>query len=199
MAYRVSYKGTRGFTLGPLGFLIIANLILYIATSIRPEVFIELFGLSRLSFPEQWWTMVTNMFIHEPFPRIWHILANMLTLYFFGSYLIRLIGERNFFIVYFLGGILGNIVYLLLAPIYSIAIGASGAIFAVAGALTVLRPKMTVFIIPIPVPIPLWIAVIGGFLLLSFMPGIAWQAHLGGFVLGLVSGFIFRRRQRLFY
>ncbi len=199
MAYKVSYKGTRGFNLSPLGFLIIANLIIYIATSIRPELFINLFGLSRLTFPEQWWTMVTSMFIHEPFPRIWHILANMLTLYFFGSYLIRLTGERTFFAIYFLGGILGSIAYLLLAPAYSVAIGASGAIFAVSGALTVLRPRMTVFIIPIPVPIPLWIAVIGGFLILSFMPSVAWQAHLGGLVLGLVAGFILRRRQHRFY
>jgi len=177
----------------------VVNLILYIATSISPELFISSFGLSPLSFPARWWTIVTNMFIHDPFPGIWHILANMLTLYFFGSYLHRLVGSRNFFIVYFLGGILGNVVYLLLAPRLSIAIGASGAIFAIAGALTVLRPRMTVFIIPIPVPIPLWIAVIGGFLILSFMPGVAWHAHLGGLVLGLIAGFIFRRRQRRVY
>ena len=68
--------------------------------------------------------------------------------------------------------------------------------FAVAGALTVLRPKSTVFNFPIPAPIPLWIAVIGGFLLLSFMPSVAWQAHLGGLVLGLIAGYLFRRRRR---
>lgn len=199
MAYRVSYRGTKGFSLGPIGFLIIANLILYIATSIKPDLFINLFGLSRLDFPSQWWTIVTNLFIHVPFPSIGHILANMFTLYFFGSYLARLVGERNFFIVYFLGGILGNVVYLLLAHPFSVAVGASGAVFAVAGALTILRPKSTVFIFPIPIPIPLWIAVIGGFLILSFMPGVAWQAHLGGIALGLVAGLFFRRRQRLSY
>jgi len=144
------------------------------------------------------------MFIHAPFPSIWHILANMLTLYFFGSYLMRLVGERNFFIVYFLGGILGNVFYLLLANPFSVAIGASGAIFAVAGALTVFRPKLTVFIFPIPVPIPLWIAVIGGFLIftlfsiLRFLP-VAWEAHLGGLVFGLVIAYFFWRRQRRFY
>lgn len=195
MAYRVSYRGYRGFSLGPVGFLIIANLILFIVTFIRPEL-IGWLGLSRLSFPAYWWTIVTNLFVHDG---IWHILANMLTLYFFGSYLTRLAGDRNFLIVYFLGGILGNVVYLLLGPLLSIAVGASGAVFAVAGALTVLRPKLTVFIIPIPVPIPLWIAVIGGFLLLSFMPGVAWQAHLGGLVVGLVAGLLFRRRQRRAY
>ena len=135
------------------------------------------------------------MFAHAG---IWHILANMLTLYFFGSYLMRLVGERNFFIVYFLGGILGNVFYLVLANPFSVAVGASGAVFAVAGALTLLAPRQRVFIFPIPVPIPLWVAVIGGFLILSFMPLVAWQAHLGGLVFGLIMGYFFRRRQRRF-
>ncbi len=199
MAYRVSFRGSQGFNLGPISFLIIANLILWLATSIRPGLFINLFGLSRLTFLAQPWTIVTNMFIHAPFPSIGHILANMLTLYFFGGYLMKLVGEKNFFFVYFLGGLLGNIVYLLMAHPFSIAIGASGAVFAVGGALTVLRPKLTVFIFPIPVPIPLWIAVIGGFIILSFFPGVAWQAHLGGLVSGLVAGYLFRRRPRFFY
>ncbi|MBA7614512.1 hypothetical protein ES703_21777 [subsurface metagenome] len=185
--------------MGPIGFLIVANLIMYLATSIRPQFFIDLFGLWPLYFLEQPWTIVTNMFIHSPFPSIGHILANMLTLYFFGSYLMRLVGERNFFIVYFLGGILGNIFYIVLANPFSVAIGASGAVFAVGGALTVLRPKLTVFIFPIPVPIPLWIAVIGGFIILSFFPRVAWQAHLGGLVVGLIAGYLFRRRPRFFY
>ncbi len=193
------YRGSQGFSLGPIGFLIVANLILYIATSIRPDLFISMFGLQPAIFLERPWTIVTNLFIHVPFPRIGHIFGNMITLYFFGSYLTRLIGERNFFIVYFCGGILGNIFYLLLGALFSVAIGASGAIFAVAGALVVLSPKMRVFIIPIPVPIPLWVAVTGGFLLMSFLPGVAWQAHLGGLLVGLVAAYFFQRRQRRFF
>ena len=201
MAYRAyRYRSShRGFTLGPIGFLIVVNIILYIATSIRPELFISMFGFYPAGFLERPWTIVTNLFIHAPFPSIWHILANMLTLYFFGSYLIRLIGERNFLILYFLGGILGNVFYMLLGLPFVTAIGASGAIFAVAGALTVLRPRLTVFIFPIPVPIPLWVAVIGGFLILSFASFVAWQAHLGGLVFGLVIAYFFRRRERRFY
>jgi len=199
MAYRATFRNSQGFTLGPIGFLIVTNLILYIATSIRPEFFISTFGFHPAAFLERPWTIVTNLFIHAPFPSIGHIFANMLTLYFFGSYLTRLIGERNFLIVYFLGGILGNIVYMFLASPFSIAIGASGAVFAVGGALTVLRPKLRVFIIPIPVPIPLWVAVIGGFLIISFFPGVAWQAHLGGLIFGLVIAYFFRRRQPRFF
>ncbi len=196
------YRRYQGFTLGPIGYLIVTNLILYIATSVKPDFFISFFGLQPAYFLERPWTIVTSMFIHSPFPSIWHILTNMLTLYFFGSYLTRLIGERNLLIIYFLGGILGNILYMLMASPFSIAIGASGAIFAVAGALTVLMPKLRVFIMPIPVPIPLWVAVIGGFLILSIprlSSGIAWQAHLGGLVFGLVMGYFFRRKGHRFY
>jgi membrane associated rhomboid family serine protease len=123
----------------------------------------------------------------------------MLTLYFFGTYLYRLIGQGRFLFVYFGGGILGSILFILLAPPFSIAVGASGAIFALAGALVVMRPKLPVLIFPIPVPIPLWLAVIGGFLILSFLPYIAWQAHLGGLVLGLIAGYFFRKRERYFF
>ena len=195
MSYRVSYRGSDGFSLGPIGFLISINVIMLIVTLIKPELRITL-GLSPYYFTARPWTIITNLFIHAG---IWHILANMLTLYFFGSYLSRLVGNRNFLLIYFLGGLLGNAFYLWLGPTYSVAIGASGAVFSVAGALTVLRPKLTVFIIPIPVPIPLWIAVLGGFAILSipwFASNIAWQAHLGGVVFGLAAGFLLRRRTR---
>ena len=188
------YRGHQGFRLGPIGFLIVVNLILLIATFIRPQ-FIYLFGLNPASFPARPWTIITSMFVHSGFG---HIFANMLTLYFFGSYLLRLIGEKNFFIVYFGGGILGGVLYILLASPLSIAVGASGAVFAVAGALTVLSPKTTVFIFPIPVPIPLWIAVIGGFLIMSFNPLVAWQAHLGGLAFGLAAGYFFKKSGRFY-
>jgi len=138
------------------------------------------------------------MFLHIEF---WHIFANMITLYFFGGYLNRLVGGKKFLLVYFCGGILGNIFLLLLAGFspYNIALGASGAIFALAGALVVMRPRLPVIIFPIPVPIPLWVAVIGGFLILSFLPFVAWQAHLGGLVFGLIAGYIFRKRERYFF
>ena len=139
--------------------------------------------------------MLTSMFVHAGF---WHLFANMLTLYFFGRYVYMLFGEGKFLIIYFVGGLLGGVCYLLMASPYSVAVGASGAIFAVAGALTVMRPKLTVFVFPIPVPIPLWVAVIGGFLILSFASLVAWQAHLGGLVLGLIAGYFFKRRVRFY-
>ncbi len=190
------YRSYHGFKLTPVWVLIGLSLLLFVATLIAPGLTF-LLGLQPASFLLRPWTIVTNLFVHSGFG---HILTNMLTLYFFGSYLYRLIGERKFLIVYFGGGILGNILFMLLAasPFY-VAVGASGAVFALGGALTVMVPKLRVFIIPIPVPIPLWAAVIGGFVILSFMPFIAWQAHLGGLVFGLIAGSLFKRSQRYFY
>lgn len=182
-------RSYRSADLTPIWVIIGLALMVFVASLLRPDI-ISLLGVQRASLAARPWTMVTSMFTHAGFG---HIFTNMLTLYFFGSYLIQLIGGRNFLIVYFAGGILGNILFLLLSP--ALAIGASGAVFAVGGALTVLQPKLRVFIFPIPVPIPLWVAVIGGFLIM-LLPGIAWQAHLGGLVLGLVAGYFFRRRER---
>ncbi len=183
----------RGFNLGPIGFLIVANIIMFIATSINHELILFL-GLMPAAILDKPWTIITSIFLHGG---IGHILANMITLYFFGRYLYALIGDRKFLMVYFIGGILGNILYILLAPPFSIAIGASGAIFAVGGTLAVLRPKIRVFVFPIPIPFPLWVAVIGGFLIVSFFPNVAWQAHLGGLAFGLTVGYFFRKRERL--
>jgi len=186
----------RGSNPTAVWLLIAINLLLFIATVINRDL-ILLLGLQPAIFWARPWTLVTNLFVHAG---IGHILANMITLYFFGSYLSRLIGRRNLLMVYFGGGILGNIFYLLLAPSpFSIAVGASGAVFALGGVLAVMRPRLRVFIFPIPAPLPLWVAVIGGFLILSLFPQVAWQAHLGGLVLGLAAGYIFRRRERYFY
>ena len=183
------------FNLNAIWVLIGTNLLLFIATSIQPELQKTL-GLQRASFTEEPWTIITNLFVHAD---IWHILANMVSLYFFGTYLLGLVGENKFLIVYFLGGILGNAFYMLLGDPYTKVIGASGAVFATGGALTVLRPNLRVLVFPIPAPLPLWVAVIGVFLVLSLIRNVAWQAHLGGLLLGLLAGYLFRKKRRYFF
>lgn len=182
--------------------LIAVNLLLFIATTIEratatePSLIYNL-GLWQYGFWERPWTLVTSMFVHA---NVWHILANMVTLYFFGSYLARLLGLTRLLIVYFAGGILGGIIYLLLPPSPTIiAVGASGAVFALGGVLAVMRPRLRVVVFPIPAPLPLWVAVIGIFAIFSFLPSVAWQAHLGGLVFGLAAGYFFRRRERYYY
>ena len=189
------YQSYHSFSLSPILILVIVNFLLFIATMVAPKL-VFILGLQPAGFLSRPWTILTSMFVHAGF---WHIFANMLTLYFFGSYLSRLVGSNKLLIVYFGGGILGNILFLILAPPLSIGVGASGAVFALGGVLAMMRPKLRVFVFPIPLPIPLWLAVIGGFLILSFLPYIAWQAHLGGLVLGLIAGYIFKRRGRYFF
>jgi len=192
----MAYRGYQGFKLTPVWILIIVNLLVFIITLIAPGLIYSLFGLQPVSFLSRPWTIVTSMFIHAGF---WHIIANMLTLYFFGTYLSVLVGKNKLLLVYFGGGILGSILFILLAPPFSIAVGASGAIFSLGGALAVMRPKLRVFVFPIPVPLPLWAAVIGGFLIISLFPHIAWQAHLGGLVFGLIAGYFFKKRERYYF
>jgi membrane associated rhomboid family serine protease len=120
-------------------------------------------------------------------------------LYFLGSFLIRAAGEKSFLAVFFLGGLVGNALYVLRGPQYVTGIGASGGIFALAGALAVMVPRLPVIIFPIPIPMPLWVATIILVLLSFFSSGIAWQAHLGGALLGLVAGLIIKKRRRVYY
>jgi len=183
----------RAVNLNVLWFLIALNVVIFIITLARPEILYFL-GLTPALLSQQPWTIISSMFVHG---NLWHILFNMIALYFLGSFLIRAVGERSFLAVFFLGGLAGNILFILLAYPFSTGIGASGAIFALGGALVVMVPRVPVLIIPIPVPMPLWVAILI-FLLLSFLPRIAWQAHIGGLLLGLVAGLIFKRRRRIY-
>jgi membrane associated rhomboid family serine protease len=149
-------------------------------------------GINYSTFSSQPWTIFTAMFAHDG---IEHILFNMIALYFFGMYALSLVGETKFFIVYFIGGLVGNAFFLLLNHT-AFAVGASGAIFAVEGLLVVLVPRLKVIIFPIPIPMDLWVACLGTFLILSFVSGVAWQAHLGGLLTGIAAGYIFKQQAR---
>jgi membrane associated rhomboid family serine protease len=173
-------------------WLIIAiNIVVFIAI-LTDQSLVYSLGLQPASLPHKPWTMVTSLFVHAS---IGHIIVNMITLFFFGSYLSRLVGGGNFLKMCFAGGIAGNLLYILLGPALSTAVGASGAIFALGGALAIMVPKLRVFVFPIPTPLPLWIAIIGGFLIVSFFPQVAWQAHLGGLLLGLLAGYYFKKKR----
>ncbi len=189
------YRSQRAFGFDPILILIVTNTALFLVTTLAPDLIYTL-GLQPAAFLQRPWTLLSSMFLHSG---LFHLLANMITLYFFGSYLARLIGDRQLLAIYFGGGIVGGILFLLLGPSGGIAIGASGAVFALGGTLTLLRPDLKVFIIPIPVPLPLWVAVVGGFFVLSLFPFVAWQAHLGGLATGLIAGYWLKSRQRRFF
>ena len=175
----------------PVWALIAINIFVFIITTIRPDI-VDYLALTRPIFGSNYWTIVTAMFVHVNFL---HIFFNMLTLYFFGIFCLQLIDDKWFLVVYFIGGILGNVLFLLIGPIYSAVVGASGAIFAIGGILVMMRPTLRVQLYFL-VPMPLWVGIIIGFLLTAFSGGVAWQAHLGGLVVGLIAGFFFRQRER---
>jgi uncharacterized protein len=176
-----------------LWFLIALNVALFLVTLLRPEA-VQFLGLTPALLSERPWTILSNIFIHA---NLYHILFNMISLFFLGSFLLRAVGEKSFLAVFFLGGLAGNILFVLLANPFSTGVGASGAIYALGGALAVIVPRVPVLVFPIPVPIPLWAAILI-FFFISFLPGIAWQAHLGGLLLGLLAGLIFRKRRRVY-
>lgn len=191
----------RAVNLNVLWFLIALNVLVFIITLLRPEAVISLLGLNTAQLQDHPWTIITSMFVHDPVYWI-HILFNMIALYFLGSFLIRAVGDRNFLVVFFLGGLAGNLLFMLYAHLIDSPLrgyGASGAIFALAGALAVMVPRVPVIIFPIPIPMPLWAATMI-LVLLSFISyRVAWQAHLGGLLLGLIAGFVLRRRRRIYY
>ncbi|HAV10403.1 MAG TPA: DUF1751 domain-containing protein [Dehalococcoidia bacterium] len=180
-----------------LWIIMILNFFVFLATMFNNDL-IYVFGLSPLTCLKYPWTILTSMFTHGGF---WHIVANMLTLYFFGSFLIRLIGSGRMVAIYMIGGLAGNLLFILIglsgilggSP-FAIAVGASGAVFALGGTLAILAPNIKVIMFPIPIPMPLWVAVIGGFFILSLLPGIAWEGHLGGLIIGLLAGLYLKKR-----
>ncbi len=181
--------------ISPISLIIAINAFIFLMSLIFQNLDYFL-GLSYFTLRAQPWDIVTSLFVHAS---LWHVMANMLTFYFFGQSVSELVGNRALLLVYFGGGILGNIFFLLLAPHGSLVVGASGAVFALGGVLVMMRPKVRVVAFPIPVPMPLWIAVVGGFILVAFFPNVAWQAHLGGLIFGMIAGYFYRRRERGFY
>ncbi len=187
--------GYGGFDLDPVWTLIAINLLFFVATSIQGSLKSTL-GLAPALFLERPWTILTSIFVHGSFG---HIFGNMITLFFFGRVLYQIVGQNKFLAVYFIGGLLGNVAFMLLnISSGNYVIGASGAVYAIAGALVVMMPNMRVMMWFIA-PMRLWVVVLIFFVLWSFIPGVAWQAHMGGLITGLVAGYIFRKRGRYYY
>ncbi|MBM3308822.1 MAG: rhomboid family intramembrane serine protease [Candidatus Altiarchaeales archaeon] len=186
-----------GSRIGAVEALMAVNFIAFLATMVFPTIMLTLFALSPGTVVYMPWTILTSMFLHAD---VMHIIFNMMAFYFFSLYLENLVGEKNMLKVFFTGGIAGSIFYILSSFTLgtpeqnTFALGASGGIFAIAGALAILRPYMKVVMIPIFIPMPLYIAVFVFMVLLSFMPGVAWQGHLGGLITGVLFGLRWKKR-----
>src|SRR3989344_3196496 len=107
--------------------------------------FTELFVLSQNSWFEPW-RFLTAIFLAA---NVAHLIFNLFALVLFGSILERLIGEKRFLIVFFVSGILANLVSI---NFYDSSLGASGAIFGIMGALVFVRPLLVVWAFGLPMP-----------------------------------------------
>jgi membrane associated rhomboid family serine protease len=134
-----------------------------------------------VAFLGEWYRMVTAMFSHL---EIWHIALNVLALWMVGGPLEEALGRLRYLALYLVSGLAGSALgYLLMDP-ESWALGASGAVFGVFGAMLVLQRRLRRDLRPMLVLLALNLAA-------PLIPGtsIGWQAHLGGLVAGGVIGF----------
>ncbi len=184
------------FIMNPVYVIIAFNVLIYFISLANQNRVIDNLALQPFLISQKPWTVLTAMFVHVDF---WHIFSNMLVLYFFGRIVYKMMGGWRFLVIYFIGGIAGNLLYLWIGNQNSYAFGASGAVYAIAGTLVVLMPNMRVALWGL-LPMPLWIFVIIFLVLLSVppfaAPDLAWQAHVGGLAVGLIAGWMYRRQMR---
>jgi membrane associated rhomboid family serine protease len=140
-----------------------------------------------------------SMFLHA---NLVHLLGNLWSLWIFGNNVEDAYGSGGYLLLYLVSGLAATAAFVVTNPgEVTPLVGASGAISGVMGAYLVLFPRARVvsvfpifFFIPVALPaalfLILWFA--GQFALVGGATGIAWQAHVGGFVFGAVVSFMLR-------
>ena len=206
VVYQVQPKKGRGFNLSLNMKLILINVVLttiftiliFINSSLIDSIAIN---PSNILQGKYLWTFLTSMFMHGG---IFHLFANMISLFFIGSLVEKILGEKRYLYFYLISGFVASIFFILsgLIDVNSLnayAVGASGAIFGLVGLLVLLTPNLPVYVMFIPIPIKmkyagpgmlfvLWLIssaplVFGG----QSLPIGNW-AHFGGLVAGVVYG-----------
>jgi membrane associated rhomboid family serine protease len=163
------------------------------------------------------WTFLTSMFMHAPGALVFfsfHLFINMFVLFSLGSFCEKIIGRKRFFWFYIISGLVAGGLFVLLAGLYGEtefgaavfgsplmpAVGASGAIFAIAGLFMILLPKLRFSIIFFPffslpayVMIPLVLFLTWGVSAGTGLP-VGNTAHFGGFMSGVIYGLYLRKK-----
>jgi len=201
-AIRTGNMVTRLITINFAVFILVnvTYLVTWVVLGLDKDLMVGVYtkGLNWFCMPGDWrtllwqpWSMVTSIFLHE---EIRHFLFNIMGLYLFGNIVSDLIGDRKVLPIYLLGGLAGNIIYLISAQflpyIGSHALGASGAIMALGGAALIIAPEYRVALLMLG---EIKLKYIVFVMLLLDMVGIADQtntgghaAHLGGFIMGCI-------------
>lgn len=200
--------------------IIAANVLVFIFELTLPkpdlEALVRIFGIvpARYTMADmgsgatyQYWPFLTSMFLHGGF---WHLLGNMWALWIFGKSVEERLGSLRFVIFYLLSGIAASITHIVLNPGSTLpSVGASGAISGVMGAYLMMFPTATIiavipiFIFPFFIELPavlflgLWFLIqfLGGAassLLPSQAGGVAFWAHVGGFIFGMLTYRLFQ-------
>jgi len=183
-------------------YLILANAFMFIVRLAAEDWVMEYLALTPAYVMKMPWMLITNMFLHADFE---HILFNMFAVLMFGTYLQRIIGGEEFTKTYFIGGLAAGLFYVFMSLAFHLpspmisAVGASGAVYAIIGALVVLRPNMRIYLYFL-FPMPLY--VFAGLYLLYGLVAIptnlggttAVTAHVGGLIAGIIMGRMYRRK-----
>ncbi|MDR5656818.1 rhomboid family intramembrane serine protease [Halodesulfurarchaeum sp. HSR-GB] len=165
------------------------------------QLFSALFTLDT-NHIEYVWTWVTSIFAHSP-TNFMHIFFNSIVLYFFGPVVERKIGSKAFAALFLVSGVaagLAQVLATLAVGGTATVLGASGAIAALLGVLTVLNPNLRIYLYFI-LPMPLWVAtaLFAGYSVLVSTAGgvgfggVAQIAHLAGLGIGLLYGLYLKR------
>ena len=190
------------------------NVIAYFLQSMDPagQLYVTEYGAipAEISQGEDWSTIITSMFMHGGFM---HILGNLLFLWVFGDNIEATIGSIKFVMFYIAGGVAATFTHVILDVDSVIpCVGASGAISAVMGAYLVMFPKSNIkmlfvlnfstFKLAAMIFLGLWIVqqIISGVGALNIFGGgegmdgggVAYWAHIGGFIFGVLFGFLFK-------
>jgi len=180
----------------PTYILIALNIAFYVYTSAVGGDFLNTSSSMILDYGQinvlvlyeaQYYRLLTSMFVHA---NIAHIAGNMLFLLIFGLRGEEMFSLPEYLSIYFLGGLTGNLLSLLLLPLAVPSVGASGAIFSMFGAATIYaRRSFSQSIIG---------ALIYAFFLLflSSGPGVNNFAHIGGLITGLLIGYVLATRRK---
>jgi len=191
-----------------IGFNVLAFFYQIMLPTAEMEAFVYEWGLipRELSAGKEWIDLLSSMFLHAG---LFHILGNMLFLWIFADNIEAIVGNSAFLLYYLVGGLFASIVHIYTNPVSTIpTVGASGAISAVMGSYLVMFPKSrikVIFIIkklyiPAFIFLGLWFVqqLVSGISTptpgdASEGGGVAWWAHIGGFVYGLAMGFLFKK------
>jgi len=165
--------------------------------------------------PEVLLTLITSQFLHGGW---YHIIGNMVYLWIFGDNVEDQMGHLRYLVFYLLSGVLAALAQAFMTPTSTIpSIGASGAISGVLGAYMIFFPTgrvvlgvpiffyLTFVEIPAVVALGYWFLsqYLNGLLALATgalqIGGVAWWAHIGGFVAGVILGPLFRERRPPYY